>query len=89
MLDFEKNFHHPFYFEKNYKTVEQNVGCKRSVPMNNSQPTSRDNSIQSEKPFENVSADFQLVIQAIKNCSEETRKEVGDQILEELDEVEN
>jgi len=87
MLDFEENFHHPFYFEKNYKTRKVNVGCEVSSPMNNPQPTSRDNSIQTEKPFENVSSDLQLVINALQKCSDETRSEAAEKILEELDEV--
>ena len=89
MLDFERNFHHPFYFEKNYKTVEQNVGCKVPHPMETKQPTSRDNSIQTEKPFENVSSELQLVINALQKCSKDTRTEAAEKILEELDEVEN
>jgi len=93
MLDTEQSTQHPFYFENNYKYVTENVGCKVTRPMENPQPTSRGNSTQPKKSFENpfnyTSTETKLIFQAIQECSEDTRKEVADKILEKLDEVEN
>jgi hypothetical protein len=80
-------------FEKTFKTVEVNVGCEVSRPMNSPQPTSRGNFTEPEKSFENpfnyTSAETKLIFQAIQECSQETREEVAEKILEKLDEVEN
>jgi hypothetical protein len=94
MLKSETTAQHPFYFENNYKSVTENVGCKVTQAMSTpKQPTSRGNSTEPEKSFENpfnyTSAETKLIFQAIQECSQETREEVEEKILEKLDEVEN
>jgi hypothetical protein len=79
--------------ENSYKAVTENVGCTVTQAMSTpEQPTSRGNSTQPEKGFDNPQAytclETKLILDALQECSKETRQEVAEKILEKVDEIE-
>jgi len=88
MLDKTTLPQHPFYLENNYKHVTENVGCEVSRPMTDPQPTSKGNYTETEKPLENRSPPWKIISEVINNCSEETRKEIAQELDKKLQEIE-
>ena len=85
MLKTEAQSQYLFYNGNNFKYRTENVGCKVSRPMTDTQPTSKGNSTESKKPLENLSLPLQLIADTVNNCSKENRQEFSEQLKEEAE----